>query len=73
MNDEVTSAHDDGSHPGEAEIRDGADLLEKTLGLSPQTARASSEDQATTGMRKPASDRVEAARIAAAQTDGDET
>jgi hypothetical protein len=68
MNDKTTSAHDDGADADEVEIREGAELLEKTLGLSPQTARASSEDQAVSGMRKPASDGVEAERIAAAQT-----
>ncbi|MBD5604262.1 MAG: hypothetical protein IAI48_04125 [Candidatus Eremiobacteraeota bacterium] len=51
----------------EDKVRDHAQVLEKTFGLDSDTARITADDNVATGMRKPASDDVEAERIAAAK------
>jgi hypothetical protein len=53
--------------PHDEEAGERAQLLSDTLGLSPATASVAARDQLANGMRKPASDDVETARIAAAR------
>jgi hypothetical protein len=70
MSDRNSGNDDTGSapeKPHEEEAGERAQLITETLGLSPVTARVAAQDELAHGMRKPASDDVETARIAAAK------
>ena len=69
MSDRNDTGRDDGDRTIEEEVRDQADLLQKTFGLAPDTARITAEDKVASRMRNPASDDVEGERIAAAKAD----
>ena len=67
MDDRNDTGRNDGARTIEEEVRDQAGILKSTFGLAPETARITAEDKVASRMRNPASDDVEADRIAAAQ------
>ena len=58
---------DDRARASDDRVGEKVDVLKKTFGLAPETARMTAEDSDASGMRNPASDDVEADRIAAAK------
>ena len=67
MNDRNDTGRNDGARTIEDEVSDQQGILKKTFGLSDETARITAEDKVASRMRNPASDDVEADRIAAAK------
>ncbi|MBD5633147.1 MAG: hypothetical protein IAI49_01610 [Candidatus Eremiobacteraeota bacterium] len=69
MNDRTDTTRTDADGALEDAVSEHEQTLGDTFGLSPETARAAAEDTLSSGMRNPASDAVEAERIAAAQAE----